>query len=155
MDKDLHGPDLHERRFAGVKITRDAAITNNHLRRKGFANMKAPLLKFWALTVLFAGPSLCTPVQGQAPYRFDAATVSGLPARNIGSATMSGRVAAVDAIDQDGRITVYVGSASGGVWKSVNGGTPYKSVFDPHTLPPIRALTPDPSHPKTISAVPC
>src|SRR6059058_2268606 len=66
----------------------------------------------------------------QAPYRFDAAAVSGLPARNIGSATMSGRVAAVDAVEQDGRITVFVAAASGGVWKSVDGGTTYKSVFD-------------------------
>jgi len=67
---------------------------------------------------------------GQNGYKFDAATVSGLPARNIGSATMSGRVAAIDAVEQDGRITVFVGAASGGVWKSVNGGTTYKSVFD-------------------------
>src|SRR6267154_6886512 len=66
----------------------------------------------------------------QTGYKFDAATVSGLPARNIGSATMSGRVAALDAVEEDGRVTVFVGSASGGVWKSVNGGTTYKSVFD-------------------------
>src|SRR5438270_13770314 len=42
----------------------------------------------------------------QTGYKFDAATVSGLPARNIGSAVMSGRVAALDAIEEDGRITV-------------------------------------------------
>ena len=66
----------------------------------------------------------------QTGYKFDAATVSGLPARNIGSATMSGRVAAVDAVEQDGRLTVFVGAASGGVWKSVNGGTTFKPVFD-------------------------
>lgn len=83
-------------------------------------------------------------------YKFDAATVSGLPARNIGSATMSGRVAAVDAIDQNGRITVFVGSASGGVWKSVNGGTTYKSVFDREGVQSIGAVTIDPSNPKTV-----
>src|SRR5258708_24178278 len=75
----------------------------------------------------------------QTGYKFDAATVSGLPARNIGSATMSGRVAAVDAVDQDGRITVYLGAASGGGWKSVNGGTAYKSVVGPVSAPAIRA----------------
>ena len=48
----------------------------------------------------------------QTAYKFDAATVSGLPARNIGSAMMSGRIAALDAVDQDGRITVFVASAS-------------------------------------------
>ena len=62
----------------------------------------------------------------QQEIKFDAATISGLPARNIGSATMSGRVAAVDATEQNGRVTVLVGAASGGVWKSVNGGTTWE-----------------------------
>jgi hypothetical protein len=84
-----------------------------------------PKLSLWVgLTLLNAGAL----ASAQAAYRFDAATVSGLPARNIGSATMSGRIAALDAIEQDGRITVFVGAASGGVWKSVNGGTTYKPV---------------------------
>ena len=86
----------------------------------------------------------------QAAYKFDSATVSGLPARNIGSAAMSGRVAAVDAIDQDGRITVFVGSASGGVWKSVNGGTTYKPVFDRASVQSIGAVAIDPSNPKNV-----
>jgi photosystem II stability/assembly factor-like uncharacterized protein len=87
---------------------------------------------------------------GQNGYKFDAATVSGLPARNIGSATMSGRVAAIDAVEQDGRITVFVGAASGGVWKSVNGGTTYKSVFDRENVQSIGAVTIDPSNPKAV-----
>ena len=86
----------------------------------------------------------------QTGYKFDAATVSGLPARNIGSATMSGRVAALDAIEQDGRITVFVGAASGGVWKSVNGGTTYKSVSISESVQSIGAVTIDPSNPKTV-----
>ncbi len=87
---------------------------------------------------------------GQGSYKFDAATVSGLPARNIGSATMSGRIAAVDAVEQDGRITVFVGAASGGVWKSVNGGTTYKSVFDRESVQSIGAVAIDPSNTKTV-----
>ena len=86
----------------------------------------------------------------QANYKFDAAAVSGLPARNIGSATMSGRVAAVDAVEQDGRITVFVGSASGGVWKSVNGGTTYRPVFDRESVQSIGAVTIDPSNRKNV-----
>src|SRR5216684_8202730 len=49
--------------------------------------------------------------------KFDSETISGLGARNIGSAAMSGRVAAIAAVKEDGRLTVYVGAASGGVWK--------------------------------------
>src|SRR5712671_4117249 len=88
--------------------------------------------------------------QTQTPYKFDAATVSGLPARNIGSAMMSGRIAAVDAVDQDGRITVFAAAASGGVWKSVNGGTTFKPVFDRQDVQSIGAVTIDPSNPKTV-----
>lgn len=87
---------------------------------------------------------------GQNAYKFDAATVSGLPARNIGSATMSGRVAAVDAIENDGRITVFVGAASGGVWKSENGGTTYRPVFDRQSVQSIGAVAIDPSNSKTV-----
>lgn len=106
-----------------------------------------PKLSMWiAVAALCAGSQ----VLGQAPYRFDAATVSGLPARNIGSATMSGRIAALDAVDQDGRITVIVGAASGGVWKSVNGGTTFKPVFDREDVQSIGAVAIDPSNPRTV-----
>src|SRR5438876_7597554 len=93
---------------------------------------------------------LASSVLAQQPLKFDAATVSGLPARNIGSATMSGRIAALDAVEQDGRISVFVGAASGGVWKSVNGGTTYKAVFDRQPVQSIGAVTIDPANPKTI-----
>src|SRR5437016_1131261 len=63
---------------------------------------------------------LASSVLAQQPLKFDAATVSGLPARNIGSATMSGRIAALDAVVRNGRLTMFVGSASGGVWTTVN-----------------------------------
>ena len=86
----------------------------------------------------------------QGNYKFDAATVSGLPARNIGSATMSGRIAAIDAVEQEGRLTVFVGAASGGVWKSVNGGTTFKSVFDRQSVQSIGAVAIDPSNTKTV-----
>src|SRR5918997_6680286 len=64
--------------------------------------------------------------QSNAPVRVDSETISGLGARNIGSAQMSGRVSALDAVQEGKRLTVYVGAASGGVWKSVNGGTTFK-----------------------------
>jgi photosystem II stability/assembly factor-like uncharacterized protein len=114
--------------------------------------MKASARDSWGVTVLLAAASLCAPLQvaAQAPYRFDAATVSGLPARNIGSATMSGRIAALDAVEEDGRITVFVGAASGGIWKSVNGGTTYKPVFDREDVQSIGAVTIDPSNSKIV-----
>ncbi len=90
------------------------------------------------------------PLAAQTPVKFDSATISGLSARNIGSATMSGRVAAVDAITINGRMTLFVGAASGGVWKSVNGGTTFTSVFDRQPVQSIGAITIDPSNPKIV-----
>ncbi len=85
----------------------------------------------------------------QAPYT--SATISGLTARNIGSATMSGRISAiVGAKDPSGRSIFYVGAASGGVWKSEDGGTRYKPVFDDQPVQSIGSLALDPSHPSTL-----
>src|SRR5258708_29598328 len=93
-----------------------------------------PKLRLWfGIAWLGAGVSAFA----QTAYKFDAATVSGLPARNIGSAMMSGRIAALDAVDQDGRITVFVAAASGGGWESVKGGATVKTLFGPrgvHTI---------------------
>jgi photosystem II stability/assembly factor-like uncharacterized protein len=99
---------------------------------------------------LMLAVSLCpAPSRAQEP-KFDSDTISGLGARNIGSATMSGRVAAVAAVKEDGRLTVYIGAASGGVWKSVNGGTTYKPMFDKQPVQSIGAIAIDAQAPKTI-----
>lgn len=90
------------------------------------------------------------PLNAQTPVRYDSGTISGLTARNIGSATISGRISAVDAVDENGKITVFVGSASGGVWKSINGGTTFKPVFDREAVQSIGAITIDPSNHKTV-----
>jgi photosystem II stability/assembly factor-like uncharacterized protein len=93
-----------------------------------------------------------TGARGQQPIKFDSATISGLPARNIGSAAMSGRVAAVTGVEENGQVTVFAAAASGGIWKSVNGGTTFKPVFDREDVQSIGALAIDPSNHKTIWA---
>lgn len=100
------------------------------------------------LSLIFAiGAAAQTPT---TTVKFDSETISGLGARNIGSAAMSGRIAAVDAVQEGNRLTLYVGSASGGVWKSSNGGTTFKPVFDKQSVQSIGAVTIDPKNPKTI-----
>jgi photosystem II stability/assembly factor-like uncharacterized protein len=102
---------------------------------------------------LFAAAVLLTVTAfAQQPIKFDSATISGLPIRNIGSAMMSGRVAAIDAVTDDGRLTVIIGSASGGVWKSVNGGLTFKPVFDKQSVQSIGAIAIDKSNPKIVWA---
>ncbi len=80
----------------------------------------------------------------------DSGVISGLGARNIGSATMSGRISAVAALWRTDHLDLYVGAASGGVWKSQDGGTTFKPVFDKEPVQSIGAIAIDPSHPDTV-----
>ena len=81
----------------------------------------------------------------------DSATISGIGIRNIGSATMSGRIAAVaGSSNPDGKVTLYVGAASGGVWRSFDGGTTFKPVFDRQPVQSIGAIALDASRPNVV-----
>ena len=99
-------------------------------------------LRIGALIVLAILPASKYAAAQEA--KVDSDTISGLGARNIGSAEMSGRVAALTAVKEDGRLSVYIGAASGGVWKSVNGGTTFKPVFDKQPVQSIGAIAIDP-----------
>src|SRR2546425_3038944 len=103
-----------------------------------------------ALTVLLAGAAGAQTAPQRPSVKVDSATISGLGARNIGSAAMSGRIAALAAVHEGARLTVYVGAASGGVWKSVNGGTTFKPVFDRQAVQSIGAVTIDPKNPRVV-----
>lgn len=112
--------------------------------------MKSNCIKWFAVLAVSLVSAYASPAQMQQPIKVDSETISGLGARNIGSAAMSGRVAALDAVQEGQRLTVYVGAASGGVWKSVNGGTTFKPVFDKQPVQSIGAITIDPKNPKVI-----
>jgi photosystem II stability/assembly factor-like uncharacterized protein len=71
-----------------------------------------------------------------------------LRARAIGPATMSGRIMAVEGVPED-PLTIYVGAASGGVWRSKDGGVTFQPIFDRHTQS-IGDVKVDPHDPKTI-----
>ena len=102
------------------------------------------------ITGLFLSLSAAAQTKPASMVKFDSETISGLGARNIGSAAMSGRVAALDVVQEGNRLTLYVGAASGGVWKSTNGGTTFKPVFDKQGVQSIGAVTIDPKNPKTV-----
>lgn len=60
------------------------------------------------------------------------ALFSAFRARHIGPATTSGRITAIDA-HKDHPEVIYVGTASGGVWKTTSGGAEFRPIFDDYT----------------------
>lgn len=86
--------------------------------------------------------------EAQVKVRADENTFGDLKARAIGPATMSGRISAIDAVDKNPAV-VYVGAASGGVWKTKNWGTTFKPVFDKY-IQSIGSITIDQNHPDTV-----
>jgi len=68
--------------------------------------------------------------------------------RSLGPAAMSGRISTIDGVNNDPRI-LYVGSASGGVWKTKNGGTKFEDVFKKQ-IQAIGDISIDQKHPDTV-----
>ena len=102
-----------------------------------------------AVAGLFAATGLVLPQAARAgDTKFDSDSLGNLTARAIGPAATGGRIAAIDAVTGD-KVTVYAGSASGGVWKSDNGGLTFKPIFEDYPQS-IGAIRVDPSNPKIV-----
>jgi len=71
--------------------------------------------------------------------------------RNIGPANMMGRVTDVEGVPGNANI-VYVGTASGGIWKTVNGGVTWIPVFDDQPVASIGDLALEPGNPDVVYA---
>ncbi|MCH7780985.1 MAG: glycosyl hydrolase, partial [Acidobacteria bacterium] len=106
-------------------------------------------MRRWAAraSVVLAVLAVCSVTD--AAVKFDSNTFGGLKARSIGPAVMGGRIAALDAVWIDDKLTVYVGAATGGLWKSDDGATTFEPIFDDYTMS-IGAVTIDPSDPNTV-----
>jgi len=79
----------------------------------------------------------------------DLSMFSEMKPRSIGPAGMSGRVTSIDVVRHN-RNVIYAGTASGGLWKSVSGGTSWEPLFDKEKVASIGVVTIDPSNPSTI-----
>ena len=106
--------------------------------------MKRSLFPFLLLAGLFFSMTL----PAQQP---DMSKMKGLHFRNIGPAGMSGRVTAVDVNLKDPKI-IFAGTASGGLWRSKDGGTTWKPVFDKENVLSIGAVAIDQSNPDIVWA---
>ena len=78
-----------------------------------------------------------------------------IPKRNLGPGAMSGRVTALamprrGALEIVNRNVIYAGTASGGVWKSTDGGIAWSPIFDEMDVQSIGAVAVDPQNPSVV-----
>lgn len=108
--------------------------------------MKNPILTILSFFTLIFSNTLVAQTENE--IKVDENTFGAIEVRHIGPSVMSGRIASLDAVQKDPRI-IYVGSASGGLWKTTNGGVIFKPVFDKYNQS-IGAITIDQERPDTV-----
>ena len=104
-----------------------------------------------ALAVLLA-PNAASRAANPPPTGGSAAAetpLAGLEWRNLGPVNMSGRVSDVEGVPGDPKV-VYVGAASGGVWKTTDGGLTFAPIFDDQPIASIGDMAIAPGHPEIL-----
>ena len=81
--------------------------------------------------------------------KLDLELVKNLEPRNIGPGGMSGRVTSIDVVHNNPNI-IYAGTASGGLWKSSNGGITWDPIFDDQETASVGAVAIQQSNPSVI-----
>jgi photosystem II stability/assembly factor-like uncharacterized protein len=99
--------------------------------------------------VLTLASFLGAQVARQSPPAGYSQALSGLKFRELGPAIMGGRVDQFAVVESDPKI-VYVGLASGGVWKTTNAGTTWEPIFDDQAVASVGALALAPSNPSIL-----
>jgi photosystem II stability/assembly factor-like uncharacterized protein len=112
------------------------------MKHARFFLLKAALVLAFMPFVAFSQAAGQSATALPAPIKISTAMFGDLKARQIGPAAMSGRITAIDVIDKkldeknpkslEQRV-VWVGTATGGVWKSLDNATTFKPVFDKYT----------------------
>lgn len=86
-------------------------------------------------------------VSAPAQSPFAATDLTGLRLRNIGPASMSGRVVDMDVVESD-PYTMYVAAATGGLWRTRDNGVTWESLFDAvpvHSIGDVAVFQPNPN----------
>ena len=99
----------------------------------------------------------CSSLQGQknkksnsnSDLNYKTSTFSGIAFRSIGPAFASGRIADI-VVNPDNPFEYYIAVASGGVWKTSNGGTTYMPIFDSQSSYSTGCITMAPSNSNVI-----
>ncbi len=92
-------------------------------------------------TILLSGPLFSQPI--------DMSLFKDIKPRNIGPAGMSGRVTSIDVVESNPDI-IFIGTASGGLWKSDNGGTSFIPLFDKEKAASVGAVAVNQNNPSEV-----
>jgi photosystem II stability/assembly factor-like uncharacterized protein len=117
--------------------TRVEAIMLPRSLRKNLCAILFALLACLAISVPAGGQSSTTEA------------LKNLEFREIGPAVMGGRIDDVAVVESNPSI-VYIGVASGGVWKTTNNGTTFQPVFDKEGVSTIGDIAIAPSDPSVV-----
>ncbi|HEY6236952.1 MAG TPA: hypothetical protein VIW69_17755, partial [Candidatus Elarobacter sp.] len=98
-------------------------------------------------------PALSSPSPGPSapPSPTPTPPYNRLAFREVGPAVAGGRVTAVTGVASDPKL-YYLGSAGGGVWKTVNGGATWTALFDQQNVSSIGAVAIDPTNHNVVWA---
>ncbi len=75
--------------------------------------------------------------------------LNGLPLRNIGPATMSGRIVDLAVLESD-PYTFYAATSTGGVWKTSDNGITFEPIFENEATHSVGAIALNQNHPDII-----
>ena len=113
--------------------------------------------RLWILLIVFAlvaTPAMAKKQAVEEPETevdtaMSAKTFSGLELRNIGPAYNSGRVSDLAVHPEENHI-IYAATASGGLWKTTNGGIVWEPIFDKEGSYAIGCVTLDPNNANVV-----
>jgi photosystem II stability/assembly factor-like uncharacterized protein len=142
------------------------SLVNSYLNKVILTTMKTNILRFFTSLLLMSFSALL--LNGQTKqallngkdrnslYSKYAEMRQNSPFRDhkwqfIGPTNISGRCTDVEAISpRGGNYTIWIGSATGGVWKSVNEGTTFEPVFENMPTASVGDLAIDPVNPDIV-----
>jgi photosystem II stability/assembly factor-like uncharacterized protein len=105
-------------------------------------NQKAVTLKPVVLAAV-----LCLILSTVSYGKIESKIFEQIKPRSIGPANMSGRIGSIDLVEANPNI-IYVGAATGGLWKSENSGLSWKPIFDDQpasSIGAVRIFQPNPN----------
>jgi photosystem II stability/assembly factor-like uncharacterized protein len=110
--------------------------------------MRYPSLARELVLLVLAAGGLALPAAAQTPDQIADAT-RALEWRPVGPTIMGGRISDLAVVESDPSV-FYVGTATGGVWKTENAGTTFEAIFEQEQTSSIGDVTVAPSNPNVV-----